>query len=210
MLRPAMLPPYYECRSIRDVYTDLAQRLGFGDKFAWKTDEDVVRYELEPCALNFDALTAKPEGSIYQEKDYTLRQGSFATPTGKIEIYSQAFADVGFDPLPTYLEPSKSPQGRRWAELGEEYPLVLATGTRDFYFNGAMLHNIKSLQTWSPFPKAELGPETAKKYNVANGDDVIVETDRGWVKMKAAVDARTMEASSSYPTAGRERPTATG
>ena len=193
MLRPAALPPYYECRSIRDVYTDLAQRLGFGDKFAWKTDEDVVRYELEPCALNFDALTAKPEGSIYQEKDYILRQGSFATPTGKIEIYSQAFADVGFDPLPTYLEPSKSPQGRRWTELGEKYPLVLATGTRDFYFNGAMLHNIKSLQTWSPFPKAELGPETAKRYNVANGDDVIVETDRGWVKMKASVDARTME-----------------
>jgi len=56
-----------------------------------------------------------------------------------------------------------------------------------------MLHNVKSLQTWSPFPKAELGPETAKKYNVAHNDDVIVETDRGFVKMKASVDARTME-----------------
>jgi len=44
-----------------------------------------------------------------------------------------------------------------------------------------------------PYPRAELGPETAAKYGVAHGDDVIIETDRGWVKMKAHVDERIME-----------------
>jgi formate dehydrogenase (coenzyme F420) alpha subunit len=193
MLRPPVIGPYYECRSIREVYTDLAQRCGFGDKFPWKSDEEVVKYELEPCALNFDALMAKPGGDIYQKKEYVTRQGSFATPTGKIEIYSEAFAQVGFDPLPTYREPDKSPQGPRWEELGGKYPLILSTGTRDFYFNGGMLHNMKSLQMWSPYPKAEIGPKTAAKYDVGHGDDVIVETDRGWVKMKAHVDDRIME-----------------
>jgi anaerobic selenocysteine-containing dehydrogenase len=193
MLRPRIIEPYYECRSIREVYTDLAKECGFSDKFAWKSDEEVVAFELEPCTLNFKALVEKPEGSIYQAKEYTIRQGSFATPTGKIEIYSEAFADVGFDPLPTYREPDKSPQGPRWDELGEKYPLILSTGTRDFYFNGTMLHNIKSLQAWSPFPKAEIGPKTAADYGIAQGDDVIVETDRGQVKMKASVDERVVE-----------------
>ncbi|HPJ68853.1 MAG TPA: molybdopterin-dependent oxidoreductase [Desulfobacteraceae bacterium] len=193
MLRPAILPPYYECRSIREVYTDLAHRLGFGDKFAWESDEEVVKHELEPCEVDFEKLMEKPEGRVYQDKEYVTREGDFKTPSGKIEIYSAAFENVGFDPLPTYLEPDKSPQGPRWEELGEKYPLILSTGTRDFYFNGAMLHNIESLQTLSPFPKAELGPETARQYNIVHGDDVIVETDRGWVKMKAHVDERVMD-----------------
>jgi anaerobic selenocysteine-containing dehydrogenase len=56
-----------------------------------------------------------------------------------------------------------------------------------------MLHNVKSLQRWSPFPKAEIGPKTAAEYGIEHGGDVIVETDRGRVKMKAHVDERIME-----------------
>jgi anaerobic selenocysteine-containing dehydrogenase len=44
-----------------------------------------------------------------------------------------------------------------------------------------------------PHPRAEMGPETAAKYGLAHLDDVIIETDRGWVKMKAEVSDRTME-----------------
>lgn len=193
MLRPPVIKPYYECRSIREVYTDLAKVCGFADKFQWKEDYEVVKEELAPCALSFDFLRDNPEGAIYQEKEYTLRDGSFATPSGKIEIYSQAFADAGWEPLPVYREPDKSPQGPLWAELGEKYPLILSTGTRDFYYNGSMLHNMEYLKQRSPHPKAELGPETAIKYGVKDSDDVIVETDRGYVRMKAGVSDRIME-----------------
>ncbi|OPY62107.1 MAG: Acetylene hydratase [Syntrophorhabdaceae bacterium PtaU1.Bin034] len=193
MLRKPMLGQYYECKSIREVYTELAERLGFGDKFPWKSDDELVAHEVAPSGVDFKTLMENPEGVYYQPVDYSLRERSFATPTGKIEIYSEAFAQVGFDPLPTYREPDKSPQGTRWADLGEKYPLVLSTGTRDFFFNGSMLHNIKSLQAWSPFPKAEIGPNTAAAYGIHHEDDVIVETDRGQVKMKASVDKRIME-----------------
>jgi anaerobic selenocysteine-containing dehydrogenase len=56
-----------------------------------------------------------------------------------------------------------------------------------------MLHNVKSLQLKSPFPKAEIGLKTAEEYGIENGEDVIVETDRGRVRMKAHVDNRIME-----------------
>jgi anaerobic selenocysteine-containing dehydrogenase len=193
MLRPPVIEPYYESRSIREFYTVLAEACGFGEKFPWKSDEEVVAFELEPSGLDFKTLKERPEGAFYQKTEYSVGEKTFATPSGKIEIYSEAFEKVGADALPTYREPDKSPQGPRWADLGAKYPLILSTGTRDFYFNGSMLHNVKSLQLKSPFPKAEIGPKTAAEYGIKHGDDIIVETDRGRVKMKAGVDERIME-----------------
>jgi anaerobic selenocysteine-containing dehydrogenase len=193
MVRQPVIGRYHECKSVREFYTELAQKCGFGDKFPWKSGEELVAHELGPSGLTIDALKAKPEGAYYQKMEYALKERSFATPTGKIEIYSEAFEQAGFEPMPTYREPDKSPQGPRWAELGNKYPLILSTGTRDLYYNGSMLHNMKSLQLKSSFPKAEMGPRTAAEHGIAQGDDVIVETDRGQAKMKASVDGRITE-----------------
>ncbi len=140
-----------------------------------------------------DYLRANPEGDFYQGKTYELNERSFATPSRKIEIYSEALERVGLNPLPTYLEPEKSPQGTRWEEPGEKYPLVLSTGTRFIHYNGSQMHNVASMQKLDPFPRAELGPQTAATYCVTHHDDVIIATDRGWIKMKVDVSDRTME-----------------
>jgi formate dehydrogenase (coenzyme F420) alpha subunit len=193
MLRRPVVGPYYETKTMLEVYKALAEPLGFGDKFPGTSDQELVALELSRCELNFDSLNARPEGSNYQEKQYGLKDGMLGTPSGKIEIYSEAFKQAGFDPLPTYKEPEKSPQGIRWRELGKEYPLILSTGTRLLHYNNSSLHMLKSLQKEEPFARAELGPKTAKKFDIAHGDDVLIETDRGWVIMKADVNDRTME-----------------
>jgi anaerobic selenocysteine-containing dehydrogenase len=193
MLREPAIGRYYESRSTREFYTDLSKACGFGETFPWKSDDELVAFELELNRMDFKTLRENPEGAYYQQKEYSINKGIFTTPTGKIEIYSEAFGKAGFDPLPTFREPDKSPQGPRWADLGSKYPLILSTGIRDFYFNGSMLHNIKSLQLKSPFPKAEIGPKTAAKYGIMHGDEVIIETDRGRAKMKAHIDERIME-----------------
>jgi anaerobic selenocysteine-containing dehydrogenase len=38
-----------------------------------------------------------------------------------------------------------------------------------------------------------MGPETAKRFGIEDGDYIVVETNRGWVKMKARVDERVLE-----------------
>jgi anaerobic selenocysteine-containing dehydrogenase len=50
----------------------------------------------------------------------------FATPPGKIELYSTVFEKLRYDPLPYYEEPPESPV--RMPELLDEYPLILNPG----------------------------------------------------------------------------------
>ncbi len=193
MLREPAVEPMGECKTTLEFYAGLAEACGFGELFPWRDDQELVAHEVAPSGCDFDALLQSKGGMTFQEKSYDLKGRPFPTPSGKIEIYSHAFEEAGFDPLPTYLEPFKSPQGPRWGELGAAYPLVLSTGTRVLHYNGTQLHNLASMQKSEPFPRAELGPQTAASFGIAHQDDVIVETDRGWVKMKADVSEKTME-----------------
>lgn len=192
MLRKKAIEPYYESWSEWKFFTELAKKLGIGDKFPWKSEEELVAFELEPTGLTFNELLhEKPEGAFYQQKQYDIKEVRFATPTRKIEIYSQALADIGFDPLPTYLEPHRSPMSA--PELLEQYPLILSTGNRNLYYTHGQFRNVKSLSAKNPEPMAELGPLTAAKYGISDSDEIIVETNRGHVRMKAHVEERLAE-----------------
>ena len=192
MLRKKAIEPLGECWSEWRFFTELARRLGMGDRFPWESEEELVAFELEPTGLTFQQLLEeKPEGAFYQEKQYGMREARFSTPTKKIEIYSEALAHIGFDPLPTYLEPERSPLAS--PELLDRYPLILSTGNRNLYYTHGQFRDIEALREHNPHPHAELGPDTAARYAVADGDEVVIETNRGQVHMLARVDGRVAE-----------------
>ena len=193
MLRKKCIEPLHESRSEWWVYTELAKRLGLEALFPWKSEEELVRFELEPSGLSFEyLLNEKPEGGFYQNKVYEMNNNLFPTPSRKIEIYSDALEHVGFDPLPTYQEPLRSPMSAELAFL-EEYPLILSTGNRNYYYTHSQHRNVKALRDQAPEPEMEIGVETAKKYDLKTGDMSIIKTNRGQVKMKARVDDRIAE-----------------
>lgn len=193
MLRKKCIEPLHESRSEWWVYTELAKRLGLEALFPWKSEEELVRFELEPSGLPFEyLLNEKPEGGFYQNKVYEMTHNLFPTPSRKIEIYSDALEHVGFDPMPTYQEPLRSPMSAELAFL-EEYPLILSTGNRNYYYTHSQHRNVKALRDQAPEPELEIGVETAKKYDLKTGDMTLVKTNRGQVKMKARVDARIAE-----------------
>jgi anaerobic selenocysteine-containing dehydrogenase len=193
MLRKKCIDPFHESWSEWKFYTELAKRLGLGDQFPWKSEEELVAFELEPSGLSFDYLMhEKPEGSLYQEKTYAIPEGLFRTPSRKIEIYSEALEQVGFDPLPSYREPERSPASST-KEFLERFPLILSVGNRNYYYTHSQHRNIKALHQMSPEAVTEIGPETAKKFGIEDADDVVVETNRGQVSMKARVDERVAE-----------------
>jgi len=193
MLRKKCIEPLHESWSEWRVYTALAMRLGMGEDFPWKSEEELVAFELGPSGLSFDyLLNEKPEGGFYREKQYGITEGLFRTPTCKIEIYSDALAKVGFNPLPDYTEPERSPMQAKSPFL-DQYPLILSTGHRNYFFTHSQHRNVASLRAQAPEPEAEIGPETAESYDIKDGDTVFVESNRGRVTMKARVDQRVAE-----------------
>lgn len=193
MLRKKCIEPLYESRSEWWVYTELAKRLGLGELFPWESEEELVRFELGPSGLSFEyLLNEKPEGDFYQKKVYELNSNLFPTPSKRIEIYSDALEHVGFDPLPTYQEPLRSPMSADHAFI-EEYPLILSTGNRNYYFTHSQHRNVQALREQVPEPEMEVGMETAKQYDLKTGDMTLIKTNRGQVRMKAKVDERIAE-----------------
>ena len=121
----------------------------------------------------------------------------FSTPSKKIEIYSETFEKAGFDPLPTYREPDQSPLGD--PQLFQKYPLILTTGARILYYTHAQHRNIKGLKEKSPEPFAEIHKKTAEKFGIQDGDSIIVESNRGQIRVKALVTEELMEGVVSIP-----------
>ena len=193
MVRKRCIEPLHESWSEWKLYTELGKRLGMEELFPWKSEEELITFELHPSGLTFDYLmNEKPEGDFYQEKQYGIEEGQFRTPSHKIEIYSDALEKVGFSPLPDYQEPERSPMGAA-KEFLDKYPLILSTGNRNYYYTHSQHRDIKALKEAYPEPLTEIAPRTAKEYGIQDGARVIVETNRGQVTMKASVTDKVAE-----------------
>ena len=195
MLRKKCIEPLYESWSEWKMYKELADRLGLGHLFPWRSEEELVKFELGPAGLSFDyLLNEKPEGDFYGQKKYGIQEGLFRTPSGKIEIYSSTLENSGFDPMPVYNEPERSPVSRQVGEeFLREYPLILGTGHRNYYYTHSQHRHIDELAKESPEPLAEIGPETSEKYRLCDGDMVEIKTNRGSARMKISIDEKVAE-----------------
>ncbi len=184
-LRPAVAKPVGESRSEAEIIFDLAKRLDLTEHFFDGNIEAALAHQLAPSGLTTEQLRANPIGmraSVttrhrkYAEIDTVTGQAKgFNTPTGKIEIYSTAFANAGYPPIPQF-ESNESEN--------TDYPLTL-TFFRDIHFCDQQHRNIPRLRRAVPEPFVEIHPSTAEANGIADGDWIILETATGKVKLKA-------------------------
>lgn len=162
----AMEPPG-DCRNVTVFWHMLAKRMGFGDAFPWETPNQLLDYRLEPSDTTWDEVVAagrtpnlhRGQAPTDDEKKY-LRTG-FATPSGKVELYSKVLEDLGFDPLPYYREA---------AAPDDKFPLSLFIGLPDDeYFRTGQRH-VPELRNRVPDQTFFMSPEDAKELGVADGD----------------------------------------
>jgi anaerobic selenocysteine-containing dehydrogenase len=174
-----------ETKSELEVYIELAKRLkitGF-----WEKKEDAFDMLLKPTGLNWEEF--KKHGTLRSEQIWRkYEHGLFHTPSGKFEFYSARLKELGYPPMPEYLEGPESPLSA--TTLAQSYPLILTTGARLPMFYHTDQRNIPWLRELYPEPLLDIHPETAAKYGIKEGDWVWIETKRGRVKQKANITVK--------------------
>ena len=75
----------------------------------------------------------------------------------------------------------------------KKYPLILSVGNRSLYYTHSQQRGVSALKAICPEALAEIGPATAEKSGIKDGDTIFVESNRGRVKMKARVEERVSE-----------------
>ena len=189
--RQAVVPPPGEARPDTDIIFDLAQRLGLSEQF-WNGDIDAAyRQQLGPTGVTLEQLRAAPAGlrvplrtqhAKHAELDANGNPRGFATPSRKVELYSQTLLDHHYAPLPDFEEPRMGPVAR--PDLAMRFPLVL-TNAKPTLFCQSQHRALPSLRKRALHPEVQLHPTAAQPRGIANGDWVAIETPEGSVRARA-------------------------
>jgi anaerobic selenocysteine-containing dehydrogenase len=191
--RRRAVEPLYERRSDIQIVFDLASRLGLEHDFANGDVEAAYDEVLRPTGVSWEGLLDRPAGvaafppPTYEKHAAPTEGGApagFPTPSRKVELFVDRFAELGHAPLPEYEEPAQSP--RRTPELAREYPLVLTDAKRPRWLH-SQHRGLESLRRRSPDPSFEIHPETAARFGVANGAWIYVETPLARIRVRASV-----------------------
>jgi anaerobic selenocysteine-containing dehydrogenase len=187
-LRRPLVPPRGETRSDLEIVFDLATRLGLGEHF-WDGDIDAAwRHQLEPSGITLEELRANPAGIrvplTTRHRKYA--ESGFATPSGKVELYSATLAAHGYAPLPSFEEPLTSP--RSLPHLADRYPLVLSCA-KSLFFCETQHRQVAALRKSAPEPQIEMHPATAAARGIARGDLVSLDTPHGSIRARAKLSS---------------------
>jgi anaerobic selenocysteine-containing dehydrogenase len=164
------------------IWVKLAEHMGFGEYFPWKTCREGINYLLSDVGTSYESLVS--QGAIYEygKRQYRkYEKKGFRTPTGKVEIYSERLKSYGFDPFPVredILQPMQE---------SNEFPLLLTTGANLLGYLHWQYRYIPRLRKTSPEPMFEIHPETASEYEISDGEVAEVQTANGKIQLKARI-----------------------
>ncbi|MCC8936586.1 molybdopterin-dependent oxidoreductase [Bradyrhizobium sp. Arg68] len=172
--------PQGECRNVYDLWKGLADRMDLAGHFPWGNVEDLLDHRLMGLGMSFEEFSSKHPVYMEPIRYRKYERTGFATPSGKVEIFSSVLESLGFDPLPYYREATPR---------SGQYPLMVFTGIREpEYFQTGHRH-VPSLRARNPEPHVFLNPADALESGVDDGDWVQVKTQQGRSIGKASVRA---------------------
>ncbi|MGC2635824.1 MAG: molybdopterin-dependent oxidoreductase [Acidobacteriaceae bacterium] len=195
------IEPLGEARSNVWLFSQLGQRMGFPEPCFRDTPDDLIAQALRvEDPERQDAWLAGMTAEKLHEAGGAIRlqfaeeregkpflpfaEGPFPTPSGKIELYSEALAARGDDPLPAFhpsVESRHTSDGR--------YPLEFLPRKADNYMNSTFAN----LPTHQGLERGhtgvlEISQHDASARGIADGDAVEVFNDRGALPLRAHVN----------------------
>lgn len=220
----AAIDPLYECRTIFDICTELADRLGVKEEFTGgKTREEWLEETIN-VAREADAelptyeewkemgIFRKNQGPAVALADFREdpEANPLPTPSGKIEIYSDRLAamsekwefgvfrpELSGDKLTALPEFVETWEGALEARENDKYPLQVIG-----HHYKARTHSSYGNVDWlkeAHTQSAWINPIDAAARGIENDDEVFVYNDRGTVRLPAKVTERIVPGTMSIP-----------
>ncbi len=176
LARPRVVEPPPECWPNAKILNELAKALGLADLW-WDDYEDMLEDILAPSGINYSELAERGilRGPV---RYYKYKDKGFKTPTGRVELLLSKAQKVGLNPLPTWSGPAE-PEN-------DNFPLLL-TGHKSRNFFCSDHRYLEGLRGREPEPLVEIHPDTAGEANAADGDEVVIETKAGRIRVKARI-----------------------
>jgi molybdopterin guanine dinucleotide-containing S/N-oxide reductase-like protein len=193
------IAPVGESRSNTDLFSQLAQRMGFMDDCFHQSTDEMIDATLTTAENQHvpQGWEKWLEGITREqlEKDGHVRlnvgdspflpfaQGGFATASGKAELYSESLAAQGLDPVVSFVPPEES----RFSAGATQFPLELLSRKADNFLNSTFT-NIPFLQKMEHPELLEISAADANPREIHEGDWVRVFNHRGEVRLRAHVN----------------------
>ncbi|MGN7940916.1 molybdopterin-dependent oxidoreductase [Virgibacillus sp. 6R] len=169
-----LVEPPGEAKSDLWIWTQLAERLGFGEVFDYSIDEFL---EMGLSLLKEHGITLE---RLKKEKrlplpvyDVPWNSGDFLTPSGKFEFTSSYAEEKGMNGKPQYILPKESKLSN--PALASKYPYQLLSIHPLRSNHSQHYHLIEGLQS----VKIELSEDIASEKRIDEGDEVMIFNDRG-------------------------------
>ena len=181
---PARVPGQYERLNDYEFWRELGLRLGQEGDWPWPTFEDVWAYRVreiteESGCSSFDEFMQTKRWKVVPPSAGRCRRQGLATPSGKVELYSSILDELGYDPLPAYVEPDVDEETRR------AYPLLNISGTRVMPYHHSEFRHVEGFRKRQPDPIAEIHVDLARRKGIVDGDWIWIETPVGRIRQRA-------------------------
>ncbi|MCK7509554.1 MAG: molybdopterin-dependent oxidoreductase [Desulfobacterales bacterium] len=167
IMRRQAIAPRYDSKPAWEIFTRIAERMGAGQYFPYRSIEDIWNYQLDGTGIKiedfsdkgFVNLTKKP---ILMERDKL----KFKTESGKIEFVSPTLAKAGFPSFAPYVTPKKPPAGSFRLAFGRSAVHAHAQSQNNIYLNELVPDN----ELW-------INQDVAEDLGIENGSNVVVSSD---------------------------------
>ncbi|MFP4035800.1 MAG: molybdopterin dinucleotide binding domain-containing protein, partial [Desulfovermiculus sp.] len=130
-----------------------------------------------PSGLDFESFAAQGMLKGINRWQHFEDKG-FATPSGKVELALSKAKSLGVEPVPVWAQSGNEPDDR--------FPLVLTSAKSPNYLHSSYRW-VDSLRRREPRPLAQVNPDTARRFNIKDGDKIRIETVSGSIVQHAEI-----------------------
>jgi len=172
-IRQPVIEPQGQAKSALWIFKQLGERLGLGDFFQYKDEEDYLNQQLAPTGITLEEARVKgyvelPEGEMEVYK--------WNTPSGKIELKSSTLEKAGFSAVPAWEEPPAPQSG--------EFYLLTGKDARQTQFG---TQNNRLLKKFDDEPRIWMNAKSAAENGLAHADLVEVTSEVGKIQVHLEV-----------------------